>query len=99
MQEIILYLLKSSGLLVLFFCMYYFLLQKETFFTYNRWFLLFGLLTSAILPLLYFKKTIWVAPIKLNTNYSSNLNLNYSNTKEIIQQSPTIDWFQLGFYV
>ena len=99
MQEIILYLLKSSGLLVLFFCMYYFLLQKETFFTYNRWFLLFGLLTSAILPLLYFKKTIWVAPIKLNTNYSSNLNLNYNNTKEIIQQSSTIDWLQLGFYV
>jgi hypothetical protein len=62
METIFLYLLKSSALIAVFFLAYYFLLRKETFFKSNRWFLLLGLVTSIILPLVTFKKIVWIEP-------------------------------------
>ena len=62
MELIAIYLLKSCGLLLLFFTAYHFLLRKETFFTANRWFLVAGLLTSVILPLVVFTTIVWVEP-------------------------------------
>ena len=62
MENLLEYLLKSSGLIALFFVAYTLLLRKETFFKSNRWFLLLGLLTSVLLPLVTFKKVIWVEP-------------------------------------
>ncbi|MGO4818761.1 M56 family metallopeptidase [Flavobacterium sp. W22_SRS_FP1] len=70
METLFIYLLKSSGLVTLFFLAYYFLLRKETFFTSNRWFLLVGLITSAILPLLVFTKTVWVEPSPTTIDWS-----------------------------
>jgi hypothetical protein len=70
METLFIYLLKSSGLVTLFFLAYYFLLRKETFFTSNRWFLLVGLITSAILPLLVFTKTVWVEPSPVTIDWS-----------------------------
>lgn len=62
MENLLEYHLKSSGLIALFFVAYTLLLRKETFFKSNRWFLLLGLLTSVLLPLVTFKKVIWVEP-------------------------------------
>lgn len=73
------YLVKSSGLIAMFFIAYYFMLRKETFFTTNRWFLLAGLITSVALPLVVFTKTIWVEPAVANTNWS---NIPVSNYEE-----------------
>jgi hypothetical protein len=70
METPFIYLLKSNGLITLFFLAYYFLLRKETFFTSNRWFLLVGLITSAILPLLVFTKTVWVEPSPTTIDWS-----------------------------
>lgn len=70
MEILFIYLLKSSGLVTLFFLSYYFLLRKETFFTSNRWFLIVGLITSALLPLLVFTKTIWVEPTNTTIDWS-----------------------------
>jgi hypothetical protein len=70
METLFIYLLKSNGLITLFFLAYYFLLRKETFFTSNRWFLLVGLITSAILPLLVFTKTVWVEPSPTTIDWS-----------------------------
>jgi hypothetical protein len=70
METLFIYLLKSSGLVTLFFLAYYFLLRKETFFTSNRWFLLVGLITSAILPLLVFTKTVWEEPSPTTIDWS-----------------------------
>ena len=67
MENLAIYLLKSSALIAVFFVAYHFLLRKETFFKSNRWFLLFGLLTSVVLPLLTFTKVVWVAT---NENFS-----------------------------
>ena len=62
MEGLFIYLIKSSGLIALFYFAYYFLLRKETFFTSNRWFLLMGLFTSAVLPLVVYTKIIVVEP-------------------------------------
>ncbi|MEJ1223539.1 M56 family metallopeptidase [Sediminicola sp. 1XM1-17] len=60
MEPFIIYLLKSSGLVLLFLLCYAVLLQKETAFKANRIFLNLGLLISLALPLVTFTKTIWI---------------------------------------
>ena len=71
MESVAIYLIKSCGLLLLFFIAYHFLLRKETFFTTNRWFLLAGLITATILPLVVFTKIIWVEPSPVDYDWSS----------------------------
>ncbi|RTY96661.1 M56 family metallopeptidase [Flavobacterium sp. GSN2] len=71
MEVFYIYLIKSSGLIALFYLAYHFMLRKETFFTSNRWFLLLGLFTSILLPLVVFTKTIWVEPTPVNYDWSS----------------------------
>ncbi|MNK81402.1 BlaR1 peptidase M56 [compost metagenome] len=76
MEALFIYIIKSSGLMLLFYCAYFFLLRKETFFNSNRWFLLSGLIVSAILPLLTYTKVIWInAAPQFDTdfqNFASN---------------------------
>jgi hypothetical protein len=60
MEQLFTYLLKSGGLIAVFYLAYHFLVRKETFFNSNRWFLLSGLVTSLLLPLYFVKKTIVV---------------------------------------
>jgi hypothetical protein len=60
METFFIYIAKSSGLLVLFYFAYYFLLRKETFFNSSRYFLLTGLITSVALPFMVYTKTVWI---------------------------------------
>ncbi|MFD2891309.1 M56 family metallopeptidase [Flavobacterium chuncheonense] len=60
MEQYLVYFLKVNGLLILFFLSYHFLLRKETFFQGNRWFLLMGVASSFILPLITFTETVWI---------------------------------------
>ena len=60
MEALFIFILKSSGLLAMFYFAYIFLLRKETFFNSSRWFLLTGLITSVILPFVVYTKIIWV---------------------------------------
>jgi len=60
METLFIYLIKSSGLIALFYFGYYFLLRQETFFNSNRWFLQIGLFTALLLPLVVFTKTVIV---------------------------------------
>ena len=64
MEALFVYLIKSGALIGMFWVAYYFLLRKETFFKSNRWYLLFGLVTAVILPLVTFKKVVWVEPLQ-----------------------------------
>jgi TonB-dependent SusC/RagA subfamily outer membrane receptor len=66
MEQIFVFVAKSSGLLAIFYFAYYFLLRKETFFNSNRWFLLAGLITSVLLPFLVYTKVVWVDPAPTN---------------------------------
>ncbi len=97
MQELIIFLLKANGLLVAFFLAYHLLLRKETFFTSNRWFLLFGMIASALLPLLFFKKIVYVERPKISINDLIVLS-NHSKAipiKSIAPTIETIDWLQV----
>jgi len=57
-MELITYIIKSGGVLVLFYAVYFLWLQKDTLFRAKRQFLLFGLATAIILPLVEFTKTV-----------------------------------------
>ena len=70
METLFIYLIKSSGLIGMFYLAYYFLLRKETFFNSNRWFLLAGLFTSVVLPLVVFTKIVWVEPTPTHFDWS-----------------------------
>ncbi len=98
MENVFIYFLKASALIAVYFTAYYFLLRKETFFNTNRWFLLAGLFTSAILPLFFIKKTIWVEKQKVSIDDL----IQYSKAQIIPKtESFTIDWNQIliAFYV
>jgi len=71
MENVFFYLIKSSALIAVFLMAYYFLLRKETFFRSNRWFLLFGLVSAVILPLVTFKKTVWIEPLRRDINWQN----------------------------
>lgn len=49
-------------MVMLFYLSYHFLLKKETFFGKNRMFLLLGLVTALVLPLITITKTVWTEP-------------------------------------
>ncbi|WP_289659301.1 M56 family metallopeptidase [Flavobacterium panacagri] len=96
MEAVFIYIAKSAVLMLLFYCVYFFLLRRETFFNSNRWFLLSGLIISSILPLLSYTKVIWIEAIPdLNTNIQSAL----LSAPE--KQSSDINWsfIILGLYV
>ena len=70
METIYIYFFKSSGLIVLFYVAYYFLLRKETFFLSNRWYLIIGMLTAAVLPLIFYTKVTFVDANPVDFNLS-----------------------------
>ena len=66
MENFLLYFAKVNGLIILFYLLYLVLLRKETFYVSNRWYLLMGLATSIILPLITFTKIVWVNPTTIS---------------------------------
>jgi hypothetical protein len=93
MEALFIFIAKSSGLLVLFYCAYFFLLRKETFFNSNRWFLLAGLITSVGLPFLVYTKVIWVDPTPIQVPVN-NYNYLHNYIPPIMAQEPSfeINW-------
>ncbi|WP_333878427.1 M56 family metallopeptidase [Flavobacterium sp.] len=94
MEALFLYLLKSSGLIALFYIAYYFLVQKETFFNSNRWFLITGLFTSLLLPLFSFTKIVYVERPKIRLE-DLVAYANDTNATPKITAVEAFDWMQL----
>ncbi|MCW5517608.1 M56 family metallopeptidase [Muriicola sp. Z0-33] len=69
MEAFLEYILKASGILVVFYLTYHIFLKKETFFEANRHFLLAGLLVAFLLPLLTITRYVDVTPVTYE-NYS-----------------------------
>ena len=82
------YLLKASAIVVIFYVCYKLLLQRETFFASNRWFLLLGLVVASIIPTI-------VIPIYIE--YSPQTFEGIIMTDSIVEQTieNSFDWFQL----
>jgi hypothetical protein len=90
METLFIYIVKSSGLIGMFYVAYYLLLRKETFFTANRWFLLAGLLTSLILPWIIFTTIVWVEPTPTHFDWSK------IPTRTLIEkESFEINWYHV----
>lgn len=86
------YLLKVSAIIILFYGFYKLILQRETFFQSNRWFLLIGILTAILAPLIVIP--IYIEAIN-SPIYFTNANL--SNNTEIIKE--TINWNQVLIFI
>lgn len=91
MENLLLYFVKSNGLIILFYLMYILFLRKETFFVSNRWYFIFGLFLSLVLPFITFTKTIWLEPVPIADLYQDTFPINSSKTEKNIPES-TIDW-------
>jgi hypothetical protein len=57
------YLLKASAIITIFFLIYKILLQRETFFELNRWFLLIGLVAAFLLPFIVIPIYVEATPL------------------------------------
>jgi hypothetical protein len=90
MENFLLYFAKVNGLIIAFYLLYLVFLRKETFYVGNRWYLLTGLVTSIILPLLTFTKTVWVDPEPIS-NYIEVVPLVDDTTIRTVSEEP-IDW-------
>ncbi len=95
MEALFIYLLKSAGILTIFFLTYKFLLQKETFFSLNRHYLLGGIIASLLLPLVVFNTYIYVEPVVETSLY--NIPVTYIDSAEVI--SNPFDWNTLLFNI
>ncbi len=99
MENFIIYMTKASGLLILFYAAYHIFLRKETFFNSNRWFLLAGLVTSVVMPLIVYTKTVWVDPLPLQEMQAIDINELMLLQQSIIakqQQAEKINWFDVA---
>ncbi|MBP4137181.1 M56 family metallopeptidase [Flavobacterium geliluteum] len=99
MEALFIFIAKSSGLLMLFYFAYYFLLRKDTFFNSNRWFLLAGLISSIVLPLIIYTKIVWVDPTPV-ASFSQFTNYPQMNAPQSVAiESFTINWDYVMFAV
>ena len=95
MEEIFIYLLKSAGILTIFFFAYKVLLQKETFFSLNRHYLLGGIIASLLLPLVVFESYIYVDPIVVPETVFYDTPLSIVESANLAESTP-FDW--TGFF-
>ena len=95
MEALFIYLLKSSALIAVFYLAYHFLVRKETFFNSNRWFLLSGLFTSALLPLFFIKKFVLVERPKISSGDMAAYSQQYAQAPQDIPVVEAFDWMQL----
>ncbi|MDH7444639.1 M56 family metallopeptidase [Aquimarina sp. 2201CG14-23] len=92
MEAFLIYLIKSSIILALFYLVYFFLLRKDTFFTVNRHFLLAGIISSLLLPFLEFTTIEFIEqPTFQIVEYNTIPTLHAQNTPE------PIDWWLIVF--
>jgi len=95
-METIVYLLKSVTILSLFYIVYYIVLRKDTFFTTKRHFLIAGVISSLLLPLLVFTKTVYEAVPISDFVFSSGSLVNNSINQTQIE---TIDLWQIALFI
>ena len=94
METLFIYLIKSCGLIGMFYLSYVLLLRKETFFNSNRWFLLAGLITSVVLPLIVYTKIVWVDPSPTNFDWSK-----IPVTTPVENEAFEINWYLVFVFV
>ena len=90
MENFLLYFAKVNGLIIAFYLLYLVFLRKETFYVGNRWYLVMGLVTAIVLPLITFTKTVWVDPEPIS-KYIEVVPLVDDTTIRTVTEEP-MDW-------
>src|SRR5690606_38651185 len=86
-MDIITYILKSAAIASLFYVVHVLLTKKNTLYQPNRYFLLIGIITSLVVSLLYYTKTV-VLEQPLQSNF-----VVLENTLQTAQNnSPQLSW-------
>ncbi len=96
METIFIYLLKVNGLIAIFYLAYYLLVQKETFFNSNRWFLLSGLFTAVLMPLFFVTKIVLIQKTQQISNHFLKIK---SNNKAILEEPLNWNYIFSGIYL
>jgi len=91
MENFLLYFAKVNGLIIAFYLLYLVFLRKETFYVGNRWYLVMGLVTAIVLPLITFTKTVWVDPEPIS-KYIEVVPLVDDTTIRTVSEEPIMDW-------
>ncbi|CAM4290336.1 M56 family metallopeptidase [Gillisia limnaea] len=91
MEDLLIYLLKSAGLLVVFLAFYQILLKKDPSFKNNRGFLLGGIIASAVLPAVYFTRKIVIEAIEPNF-FMAEVDLPVAH---VMAEEPAISGYQI----
>lgn len=92
MESILIYLLKSAGLLSIFYLAYYFLLKNGTCFQQNRWFLFGGILAAFLLPSLEYTHTVLVE----NAQTAAGFPVEIATGSSLPQSVTPVDWWQIS---
>lgn len=90
MENLLIYIFKTSALLGIFYLCYLFLLKKETSFQLNRKFLIAGIITAAVLPSIYFTKVIYIQ--------ASTSSMDFIPVTSEMMNTPVeaqMDWWQI----
>jgi hypothetical protein len=90
MENFLLYFAKVNGLIIAIYLLYLVFLRKETFYVGNRWYLLTGLVTAIVLPLLTFTKIVWVDPEPIS-QFTEVVSLVDDTKIRIVSEEP-MDW-------
>ncbi|AOW20374.1 M56 family metallopeptidase [Urechidicola croceus] len=86
------YLLKSSAIILLFYGFYKIVLERETFFQANRFFLIIGILTSILTPLI-------VIPIYTETSIDPIEFINSTTVNQTTIEENSINWLTILKYI
>ncbi|WP_297792270.1 M56 family metallopeptidase [uncultured Eudoraea sp.] len=93
MEAFMIYLLKASGILVLFYVFYQAFLKNETFFRANRNFLLTGVIAAFICPLIVINNYVEIVATPLTIADSLAVNSSYEIGK------PQFNWLNILYVV
>ncbi|MDQ2177371.1 TonB family protein [Marinifilum sp. D714] len=103
MNEFFHYLMQSSGILAVFYVLYFLFLRNERFFTEIRWFLMMSIVLAAFLPLVKIPYTVLVETSQVNV--SSDLSVGEwiaGSMPESLSENKTfysIPQILMGFYL
>lgn len=97
MENWLLYFAKVNGLIILFYLMYYFFLRKETFFKSNRLYLILGLISSFVFPLITFERTVWVESKPVI--FDEIITTNSAFVESIAPIEDTLKWNEIMIFV
>jgi len=93
MEAIMIYLLKASGILILFYLVYQVFLKKETFFRVNRHFLLIGVIAAFVCPFIVINNYVEITATPFITANTSVKNSSFEISL------PLFNWLDLVYLV